>query len=230
MQKKDYHKEKDNRIIITFLLIIIMILLTIVLALRQEDESEKVAFVFHSTILDNYPIASPFKESVSPSDVYGVPVHQQIIDANPDTRPMTKRIIKYLVIHETDNFTAGVGAKNHANYLSYNNTSTNSWHYTVDDHEIYHHIPDDEVAHHAGDKEGNMYGIGIELCVNRDGNFNKTFDNAAKLVAYLIKAYDLDIDAIKVHRDFNGKDCPHKILASNRLDEFKDKVKSYVNT
>ncbi len=169
-----------------------------------------------------------FKEGVFPDNVFGVNVYTELIDSNTPARSGEKRIIKYIVIHETDNYEKGVGAANHATFLKKNNTSATSWHYTVDDKVIYHHIPDDEKANHAGEHEGNLHGIGIELCVNEDGDFEATFDNAAKLVAYLIKAYDLDISSIKTHRDFNGKDCPHIILKNNRLDEFKTKVKSYL--
>ena len=56
---------------------------------------------------------------------------------------------------------------------------------------------------------------------------NQTFDNATKLVAYLLKSYDLDISAIKTHHDFTGKECPHNILKNKRLGEFKEKVRYY---
>lgn len=175
----------------------------------------------------NLPKLNYTEKSVFPDKVFDVPVFTELIDESK-ARPMTKRFIKYIVIHETDNFNKGVGASNHANYLKYNNTSPTSWHYTVDDHEIYHHIPDNEVAHHSGDRLGNLYGIGIELCVNSDGDFNETFVNGAKLVAYLLKEYNLKIDDIKTHHDFTGKDCPHNILKNNRLAEFKDKVEYYL--
>lgn len=159
----------------------------------------------------------------------GVSIYTKLIDINTSARPLEKRIIKYRVIHETDNFEKGVGAANHATFLENNNKSPTSWHYTVDDKEIYHHIPDDERANHAGDKEGNDYGIGIELCVNEDSDFNQTFDNATKLVAYLLKSYNLDISAIKTHHDFTGKECPHNILKNKRLGEFKEKVRYYLD-
>lgn len=167
------------------------------------------------------------EKSVFLENVFGTPVITEIIPESP-ARPMTKRLIKYIVIHETDNESPGAGAHNHATFLSKNNKSTTSWHYTVDDHEIYHHIPDNEIAHHAGDKIGNEYGIGIELCVNKDGNFEKTFENAAKLVASLIKEYNLTVDAITTHHDYTKKDCPHIILKENRLEEFKQKVDFYL--
>lgn len=169
------------------------------------------------------------QSSVFPKEVYGVPVFTKLIDTNTSTRPLEKRIIKYRVIHETDNFEKGVGAANHATFLKNNNKSPTSWHYTVDHKEIYHHIPDDERANHAGDKEGNDYGIGIELCVNEDSDFNQIFDNATKLVAYLLKSYNLDISAIKTHHDFTGKECPHNILKNKRLGEFKEKVRYYLD-
>ena len=154
------------------------------------------------------------KEGVFPEEVYGVKVNTEII--------------KYLVIHETDNTAIGSTAKNHSEFLSKNNKTSTSWHYTVDDKEIYHHIPDNEIAHHAATQDGNQYGVGIELCVNEDGNFEKTFDNGAKLVAYLLKEYDLPIKSIKTHHDFSGKDCPHNILKDDRMKEFTNKVKEYM--
>lgn len=167
-------------------------------------------------------------EAVLPSEVYGAKVHTKLIDSGTEARPGKKRKIKYLVIHETDNTANGADAENHAEFLSKNNKTSTSWHYTVDDKEIYHHIPDDEVAHHAATDKGNLYGIGIELCVNEDGKFEKTFENGTKLVAYLLKEYNLNINDIKTHNDFSGKDCPHNILKANRMEEFKNKVKIYL--
>ncbi len=168
------------------------------------------------------------KKSVFPEEVFGVKVSTQLIESGTEARSGKTRKIKYIVIHETDNKAAGANASNHGIFLSKNNRTSTSWHYTVDDTEIYHHIPDNEVANHAATKDGNLYGIGIELCVNEDGNFNKTFENGAKLVAYLLKEYELKPSAIKTHNNFSGKDCPHNILKDNRMLEFINKVKSYL--
>ena len=92
-------------------------------------------------------------------------------------RPGIKREVKFIVIHETGNPSEGADAKAHSDYLLNGGEGTTSWHYTVDDHEIYHHIPDSEVSWNAGDRRqepgGNMNGISIELCVNQDGDFEK---------------------------------------------------------
>lgn len=180
--------------------------------------------IFYGIIEYSRKYSSPI-EGVFPNEVYGIKVNTRLIESETDARPGKKRRIKYIVIHETDNTASGANSKNHAEFLSKNNKSSTSWHYTVDDKEIYHHIPDDEIAHHAATEQGNLYGIGIELCVNTDGNFEKTFENGVKLVTYLLKEYDLNINSIKTHNDFSGKDCPHNILKNNRMDEFKNKVK-----
>lgn len=168
------------------------------------------------------------EKSSFPTDVFWVPVRTELIESNTKARLGTKRRIRYIVLHETDNFDKTTGAKNHAQFLKENNMDSTSWHYTVDDKEIYHHIPDNEVAYHTANEIGNLYGIGIELCVNSDGKFEKTFNNVTKLVAYLLKEYNLTVYDLKTHHDFSGKDCPHSILKNNRMDEFIKKVEKYM--
>lgn len=162
--------------------------------------------------------------SLFPNEVNGIPIYTEILDDENIARTKIKRKIKYIVIHETDNTREGADTKNHSEFLKYSNTISTAWHYTVDSEKIYHHIPDNEVAYHAASRVGNWFGIGIELCVNKDSDFEKTFNNATLLVAYLIKEYNLDTDCIRTHHDYSGKDCPHIILNNNRLDEFKNKV------
>lgn len=224
-KKRKKHSNKYKRIRALVILLIIVIILIVIRIIIKKESTEVANFEGNALARE-----SKINETSSfPTEVYGVPVHTQLIEEDTNARPGTKRKIKYIVIHETDNFIEGTGAKNHAAFLSDNNTEATSWHYTVDDTEIYHHIPDNEIANHAGVREGNLYGIGIELCVNGDGNFEKTFDNATKLVAYLIKEYDLTIEAIKTHQDFSGKDCPHSILEDDRMDEFIEKVEKLLD-
>ena len=70
-----------------------------------------------------------------------------------------------------------------------------SWHYTVDDHEIYHHLPDDETAYHAGDgmekNGGNMNGIGIEMMRQlRTATTNRRSSTPKSCAARLLIEYD----------------------------------------
>ena len=138
-----------------------------------------------------------------------IPVMTDFLPEGTRARPGQKREIKYLVIHQNANAEEGIV----------------SWHYTVDDHEIYHHLPDDETAYHAGDgmekNGGNMNGIGIEMCVNSDGNYEQTLINTEKLCARLLIEYDLNPSkALKKHQDFSGKICPSTLINSGRWDEF----------
>lgn len=172
----------------------------------------------------------PSQEAPMVAELKGIPVVQALVDTGTPGRPGTQKKIKFIVIHETGNTGTNANAASHANYLKEETkTEAKSWHYTVDDHEIYHHIPDNEVAFHAGDqlKEngGNLNGIGIELCVNPENDYDKTMENAAILAAYLMKEYRLSIDDLKKHQDFSGKDCPEKLLEDDRWDEFLTLVK-----
>lgn len=166
------------------------------------------------------------------AEIFGVPVHTVLIPKTLPGRPGIKREVKFVVIHETGNSAAGADAKAHSDYLLNGGEGTTSWHYTVDDHEIYHHIPDSEVSWNAGDQRrepgGNMNGISIELCVNSDGDFTKTLDNGARLTAFLLKAYDLKLDDVKQHNDFNGKNCPQTIREGGRWQAFLELTQSYL--
>ena len=84
------------------------------------------------------------------SYIDGIPVYTDFIPEGSRARPGQTREIKYLVIHETDNFSAGADAAAHNSFIHQNADADSgivSWHYTVDDHEIYHHLPDTETAY-----------------------------------------------------------------------------------
>lgn len=154
-----------------------------------------------------------------------LPVYEHYVDSEAIGRIGGTRQIKYVVIHETDNFALGANAARHDAFIHENaKVEKLSWHYTVDDHEAYHHIPDTEPAYHAGDgmepDGGNMCGIGVELCVAEDNDYEKTLQNGALLAGYLLWKYDLTMDDLKKHQDFSGKICPARLINENRWDEF----------
>jgi len=173
--------------------------------------------------------SSPTKLRAEVSEVDGIPLITDFIPDHTMERPGQERKIKYIVIHETGNEGRNANAASHNNYLHQEaENQQKSWHYTVDDHEIYYHIPDNEIAFHAGDglnkNGGNLNGIGIEMCVNPENDYEKTLLNTAELTAMLLEAYDLDISCIRKHQDFSGKDCPERLLESGRWDEFVEMV------
>ncbi|WP_375163209.1 N-acetylmuramoyl-L-alanine amidase [Laceyella sacchari] len=77
------------------------------------------------------------------------------------------------------------------------------------------HIPENEVAWHAGDGRngpGNRKSIGIEICVNADGDFGRAQENAIKLVKMLIDKYKIPISRVVPHKHWSGKNCPANLL------------------
>lgn len=168
------------------------------------------------------------------SDIDGIPLYTDYMDETWRGRTGAKHRIKWLVIHETGNFAPGADAAMHNRYLHSEEQKDTplSWHYTVDDHQIYHHLPDSEQGYHASDSGtkggGNECGIGIEICVNADGDYEKAVDNAARLAAELLKRYHLDISDVKQHGDFTSKNCPERLREGDHYEQFLKKIKEYM--
>lgn len=104
-----------------------------------------------------------------------------------------------------------------------------SWHYQVDDQGIYQSFNDALALWHAGGNYGdpskyyaygNSNSIGIEMCINADGNYDGAMRMDTKLVANLLYKYGLNIQNVKRHYDFSGKQCPAYMIETNRWAEF----------
>lgn len=182
-------------------------------------------------VLKIFPLFHASQNRPSISSVMGIPLYSSFLDDDAPGRPEIRRQIKYIVIHETGNVEKGADAKSHHIFLHSGQSGTTSWHYTVDDTCIYQHIPDNEIAWHAGDRRisegGNMCGISIELCVNADGDFEQTFQNGARLAAFLMETYQLPPENLKQHADFIAKNCPETIRNNHRWEEFCKAVSTY---
>lgn len=117
-----------------------------------------------------------------------------------------------ICVHNTANDAA---AKGEISYMI-SNTSQTSFHFAVDDIEAVQGLPLDRNGWHAGDGngDGNRKHIGIEICYSKSGGdrFNKAEENAAELIAQLLKERGWGIDRVKKHQDFSGKYCPHRTL------------------
>lgn len=131
---------------------------------------------------------------------------------NKPTRPMKPQ---YITIHNTDNSTPGATAEAHSRYILNGSAGAQkSWHYTVDDKEVYQHLRDDEQGWHAGDGSGpgNVSSIGIEVCMYKGIDEAKAWQRAAELIATLCKRHGLGIERVVPHRQWTGKACPSRIL------------------
>lgn len=120
--------------------------------------------------------------------------------------------LKRIVVHNTAN---DASAENEIRYMI-NNTNEVSYHIAVDDKEAIQGIPFNRNTWNAGDGlgKGNMEGLSIEICYSKSGGdrFIKAEQNAAKLIAQLLKEYGWGIDKVTKHQDYSKKYCPHRTL------------------
>jgi N-acetyl-anhydromuramyl-L-alanine amidase AmpD len=131
-----------------------------------------------------------------------------------------------LCVHNTAN---DASAKNEISYMVTNANQT-SFHFAVDDVEVWQGLPLDRNGWHAGDGAsgaGNTKHIGIEICYSKSGGdrFNKAEDRAVDLIVYLLKDRKWGIEQVKKHQDFSGKYCPHRTLDLG-WDRFINKIKN----
>ena len=134
-----------------------------------------------------------------------------------------------ITIHNTAN---DASAKNEISYMIGNNSQT-SFHYAVDDYQAVQGIPENRNSWNAGDGHGfgNMKTISIEICYSKSGGdrFHKAEENAAELVAILMKKYGWGTDkigtkTINTHQYRSGKYCPHRTLDEG-IDKFWNMVR-----
>lgn len=156
-----------------------------------------------------------------------VKIHKQLLPQKAKNVPGRTMTPRYITIHNTANTSKGANAKAHANYMSNGSGGRQaSWHYTVDDKEIWQSLADTQQGWHAGDGRGpgNTQSIGIEICENSDGDFEKAVENAAWLVRQLMARHHIPLSNVVPHKRWSGKNCPRKLLS--RWDEFIAAVKN----
>lgn len=157
-------------------------------------------------------------------------IRQAVIDDNEYNRtkyePQSE--IKYVTIHNTAEPYSAIEERTRVNLRT---TSVTSFHFCVDEKEAVQILPDYTHGWHAGDgrRDGNMHSIGIEIarsqCIGKDSElYRQSERNAAVLAAYLLKKYGLSTDDLRMHYDWIGKHCPHRILDAGTWEEFKASV------
>ena len=87
-------------------------------------------------------------------------IEEAMVAEGKENRPgYIKTSTEYITVHDTANNNSSANGKMHANYINGTAVGTTSWHYTVDETKVYHHIPDKEVAWHAGDGSYRKFGL-----------------------------------------------------------------------
>lgn len=154
------------------------------------------------------------KVSLAEKTINNVPVYQLMMPVREDKRTGYAMKASYVTIHNTGTSGVGANALVHAQNQINDRRTNVSWHFTVDDNSIYQSMPMNEVGYHAGDgfSNGNGASIGIEICENADGSYAKGERNAAYLTAHILFENGLPSDAIRMHKDWSGKDCPYNII------------------
>ncbi|MDA1763110.1 N-acetylmuramoyl-L-alanine amidase family protein [Bacillus cereus] len=136
---------------------------------------------------------------------------------------------EFITVHNTYN---DASAENEISYMIGNNNSV-SFHVAVDDKEAVQGIPFDRNAWHAGDGNGNgnRKSIGVEICYSLSGGdkYYKAEDNAAIVIAQLMKQFNIPISNVRTHKSWSGKHCPHRMLDEGRLDQFIKKINEAIN-
>ena len=143
-----------------------------------------------------------------------LPIQKMLIKYNYSSR--NGRKIEYIVVHDTGNTGKGAGVKSHFNFFNGADRQSSA-DYFVDDYSIGQFVEDWNYSWHCGDGKGrygitNSNSIGIEICINSDGNYVQAVKNAAELVRYLMGKYHIDIDHVVRHYDASRKSCPDQII------------------
>ena len=134
----------------------------------------------------------------------------------------TKRTIKpqYIVVHDTGNKNKGADADAHFNYFNGGNRNSSADVF-VDDNKIlkvndYHTY----YTWHCGDGKGkygisNANSVGVEICINSDGDYDKAVKNAIVAVRDLMAELNIPIDRVVRHYDASRKNCPATMSADS---------------
>lgn len=157
------------------------------------------------------------EQSEIPNEILEVPTRVEILTNSTNHGGHNNALIG-ITLHDTGNKSAGANARMHHDYQAGGAGGRRaSWHYSVDDKEAIQSFEHRTICWHAGDgtapRGGNTGTIGIEMCINSDGNFAQSVNNTAALMAALCYVYDWDPNKdIYTHQDWDGKYCPQELL------------------
>lgn len=136
--------------------------------------------------------------------------------------------IKYIVIHDTGNSSSGANAIAHFNYFNGGNRSSSADFFVdstqvlcVNDYRKYY-------TWHCGDGYGkygitNKNSVGIEICINADGNRDVAITKTIGLVKELMKELNIPIERVVRHYDASRKNCPASMNKNNWSEWFNFK-------
>lgn len=143
--------------------------------------------------------------------------------------------IRYIVIHDTGNDSIGAGAFAHKKYFE--TTSRKASADFLIENNIIIKLNDyyKYFTWHCGDGKGrygitNSNSVGIEMCINKDSNYQQTVNSTIRLVYNLMQELDIDINHVVRHYDASHKRCPGSMAGNNwdKWHRFKQSLKAYI--
>ena len=139
--------------------------------------------------------------------------------------------IKYIVIHDTGNPDAGADAMRNFQYFNSGNRGSSADFFVDDTQIVRANDYTKNYSWHCGDGHGrygitNGNSIGIEICINSDGNYSRAFDKAVELTKHLMSEIGIDAEHVVRHYDASRKNCPASMSSNNWAlwKEFKNKI------
>jgi N-acetylmuramoyl-L-alanine amidase CwlA len=183
----------------------------------------------------NIPMQFSLEANMQIDEAYAeLNIVQDFIPVGNSNRPGTKLVPTGITIHNTDNPDKGANAAAHAKYQKGNDARKRqvSWHFTVDDTNVYQSLPTNEIGWHAHNSKGNRTTIGAEICMNYDLDVKAAYQRAALLVAVLAFQNKITVPkGIFQHHDWYQKDCPTVLRHeengwANFLDQIKEALDS----
>ena len=134
----------------------------------------------------------------------------------------TKRTkdILYIVVHDTGNVDIGANAERHFQYFNGANRDSSADIFTDDTQALQVNDYHTYYTWHCGDGGGkygitNSNSVGVEMCINADGDYDKAFANTVEVVKYLMSELDIDINHVVRHYDASRKNCPASFSSNN---------------
>lgn len=124
----------------------------------------------------------------------------------------TEKIL-YIVVHDTGNRNKGADAKAHFNYFNSADRQSSADFFVDDNGALKVNDYEKFYTWHCGDGKGkygitNKNSVGVEICINSDGDYNKAALNAVECVKELMTTLNIPAERVVRHYDASKKLCP----------------------
>lgn len=147
-----------------------------------------------------------------------------------------KQKIRYIVIHDTGNPAPGAGATAHKKYFLTTDRKASADFLVEEDTIIKLNDYLKYFTWHCGDGRGkfgitNSNSLGIEMCINKGSNYQKTVNNTIKLTYKLMQELKIPTEQVIRHYDASRKRCPGSMEANNwdKWKRFKQSLIAYID-